>query len=78
MYYVNRVIVVAVARGIVEHLQPSLLCEHGGPVDLGRKWAESMMRLRDTTAAATLSLLCLSNHIHNVDRSTILFMGTWP
>ena len=41
---VNRTIVVATGKGIVEHLQPALLREHGGPVELGRKWAESLMR----------------------------------
>ena len=41
---INRTIVVAAARGIVEHLQPSLLHEYGGPVEPGRKWAESLMR----------------------------------
>ena len=40
---VNRAIVIAAARGIVEHNNPSLLCEHGGTIQLGKKWADSLM-----------------------------------
>ena len=40
---VNRAIVIAAAKGIVEHNNPSLLCEHGGPIELGKKWADSLM-----------------------------------
>ena len=40
---VNRSIVIAAARGVVLHHSPSLLPEHGGNLDLGRKWAESIM-----------------------------------
>ncbi len=39
----NRSIVIAAAKGIVSHRNPSLLKEHGGPIDLGRKWAESFL-----------------------------------
>ena len=40
---VNRAIVIAAAMGIVEHNNPSLLCEHGGTIQLGKKWADSLM-----------------------------------
>ena len=40
---VNRSIVIAAARGIVSHRNPGLLKEHGGSIDLGRKWAESFL-----------------------------------
>ena len=40
---VNRSIVIAAARGMVMHHSPSLLPEHGGNLELGRKWAESLM-----------------------------------
>ena len=40
---VNRSIVIAAARGIVSNRNPGLLKEHGGSIDLGRKWAESFL-----------------------------------
>ena len=40
---VNRSIVIAATRGVVQHHSPSLLPEHGGNLELGRKWAESTM-----------------------------------
>lgn len=40
---VNRSIVIAAARGIVSHWNPSLLIDHGGSIDIGRKWAESFL-----------------------------------
>ena len=40
---VNCSIVIAAARGVVQHHSPSLLTEHGGNLELGRKWAESFM-----------------------------------
>ena len=40
---VNHSIVIAAARGVVQYHSPSLLPEHGGNLELGRKWAESMM-----------------------------------
>ena len=43
---VNRSIVIAAARGVVLHDSPSLLPENSGNIDLGRKWAESIMTLR--------------------------------
>ena len=39
----NRSIVIAAARGIISHQNPGLLKEHGGSIDLGRKWAESFL-----------------------------------
>ena len=41
---VNRSIAIAAAKGIVSHSKPSLLSEHGGPLNLGVKWAESFLR----------------------------------
>ena len=40
---VNRSIVIAAAKGMVMYHCPSLLPEHGGNLELGRKWAESLM-----------------------------------
>ena len=40
---VNRSIVIAAARGIIEHNKPSLLCEHGGTLQLGKIWADSLL-----------------------------------
>ena len=40
---VNRSIVIAAARGMVMYHNPSLLPERGGKLELGRKWAESLM-----------------------------------
>ena len=40
---VNHSIVIAAARGMVMHHSPYLLPEHGGNLELGRKWAESLM-----------------------------------
>lgn len=40
---VNRSILLATATGIVSHHDRSLLAEHGGPIELGRGWANSMM-----------------------------------
>ena len=37
---VNRSIVIAAAKGIVSHWNPSLLKEHSGSIDIGRKWAK--------------------------------------
>ena len=43
---VNRNIVIAAARGIISHKKPSLLKEHGGSLELGKKWAESFLQRR--------------------------------
>lgn len=43
---VNRNIVIAAAKGIISHKNPSLLKEHGGSIELGRKWAESFLHRR--------------------------------
>ena len=40
---VNRAIVIAAANGIVEYHNPALLHTHGGPVVLGKKWADSLL-----------------------------------
>ena len=40
---VNRAIVIAAAKGIVEYNKPELLCEHGGTMQLGKKWADSLL-----------------------------------
>ena len=40
---VNRSIVIAAARGMVMYHSPPLLPKRGGNLDLGRKWAESLM-----------------------------------
>ena len=40
---VNCNIVVAAAKGFISHKKPSLLKEHGGSLDLGKKWAESFL-----------------------------------
>jgi len=34
---VNRTIVVAIATGVVKHYDPTLLVEHGGPVNVDPK-----------------------------------------
>ena len=39
-------IVVAAAKGIISYKKPSLLREHGGHVELGKKWAESFLQRR--------------------------------
>ena len=39
----NRAIVIAAATGIVEYNNPALLHTHGGPVVLGKKWADSLL-----------------------------------
>ena len=41
---VNRSIIIAATTGIVSHKNSGLLKEHGGPIDLGRSWAESFLR----------------------------------
>ena len=41
---VNRSIVIAAAKGILSHKNPGLLREHGGPIDIGKSWAESFLR----------------------------------
>ena len=40
---VNRAIVIAAAKGIAEHHNPAMLREHGGTVELGKKWADSIL-----------------------------------
>ena len=35
--------IVAAAKGFISHKKPSLLKEHGGSLDLGKKWAESFL-----------------------------------
>lgn len=40
---VTRAIVIAAATGIVEYNNPALLHTHGGPVVLGKKWADSVL-----------------------------------
>ena len=42
----NRNIVIASARGIISHEKPSLLKEHGGSLELGKKWVESFLHRR--------------------------------
>ena len=36
----------AAAKGILSHTNPSSLQEHGGPISIGVKWAESFLRRR--------------------------------
>ena len=43
---VNCNIVIAAAKGFISHKRPSLLKEHGGSLDLTKKWAESFLRRR--------------------------------
>ena len=43
---VNCNIVIAAAKGFISHKRPSLLKEHGGSLDLTKKWAESFLRHR--------------------------------
>ena len=33
----------AAAKGIAKHNDPSLLVEHGGPVEIGKKWSVSLL-----------------------------------
>ena len=40
---VNRAIVIAATTGIVEYNKSALLCEHGGRIQLGKKWADSLL-----------------------------------
>ena len=40
---INRHIVIATGTAIVRHYKPSLLKDHGGPLQLTRYWAESLM-----------------------------------
>ena len=40
----NRAIVIAAATGIVEYHNLALLHTHGGPVVLGKKWADSLLK----------------------------------
>ena len=41
---VNRNIVIAIATGVVKHYDPTLLVEHGGHVNVGPKYAESLLQ----------------------------------
>ena len=41
---VNRTIIIATARGIVTHINPALLSDHGGSINLTKPWAESLLR----------------------------------
>ena len=40
---VNRSIVIAAATGIVEYHNSAILREHGGPIEFGKKWADSIL-----------------------------------
>ena len=40
---VNRAIVIAAATGVVQHNNPAILSAHGGPLELGKKWADSIL-----------------------------------
>ena len=40
---VNRAIVIAAATGVVQHNNPAILRSHGGSLDLGKKWADSIL-----------------------------------
>ena len=40
---VNRAIVIAAATGVVQHNNPTILCSHGGSLELGKKWADSIL-----------------------------------
>ena len=42
----NRNIVIAAAKGITAHKNPSLLKDYGGTLDLGKKWVESLLLRR--------------------------------
>ena len=44
---VNCNIVIAAAKGIISHKNPSLLKEYGGHLDLGKKWAQSFLHRRN-------------------------------
>lgn len=41
---VNRLIVIAAAKGILFHKNPGVLKEHGGPIEIGKSWSESFLR----------------------------------
>ena len=38
---------VRISTGIVEYNNPALLCAHGGPIELGKKWADSILGRMD-------------------------------
>ncbi len=40
---INRSIVIAAARGILSHLAPARLKEHGGDIEIERSWAQSFL-----------------------------------
>ena len=40
---VNRAIVIAAATGIVQHNNPAMLRAQGGSIELGKKWADSIL-----------------------------------
>ena len=40
---VNRAIVIAAATGVVQHNKPAILRAHGGPLELGKNWADSIL-----------------------------------
>ena len=40
---VKRAIVIAAATGVVQHNNPTILCSHGGSLELGKKWADSIL-----------------------------------
>ena len=69
---VNRAIVIAAATGIVQHNNPAMFRAYGGPVELRKKWADSiLLRMglvkRKATKAARrhhLTLLKLSLHFY--------------
>ena len=40
---VNIAIVIAAATGVVQHNNPAILSAHGGSLELGKKWADSIL-----------------------------------
>lgn len=51
--------VIAAATGIVEHHNPAMLREHGGTVELGKKWADSILSRIKRKATKAARKLCV-------------------
>lgn len=76
---INRSILLSSAIGIVRHYDRSLLSEHGGPIELGRGWSDSMLtrlgfvKRKGTKAAKMIpnNFSDLKTTFHDVIRKTV-------
>ena len=70
---VSTAIIMAAAKGIVLHHDKALLREHGGALEIGKSWAESLMsRMQSVKLKATRAAWKISDDFETVKKAFLV------